>query len=141
MPPGYGHLYNQDHHTHTVEDGPTSLCGLSQIGCQMLQTAALITAFMNTLPFMFIQTLIYLPQKIKRDRYSLTGPLENWNFSESVLSVRQISAAKITVSLSAGMVIQTSSLTDCACRCVCACVCCLFVLTCFFFLFLSRDGL
>lgn len=67
-------------HLHTAEDGPASPGGLSQIGCQILETAALITAFMNTLPFMFIQTLIYLPQEIKRDRHSLTGPLENWNF-------------------------------------------------------------
>lgn len=85
--------------THTAEDSPTSLGGLSQIGCQMLETAALITAFMNTLPFMFTQTLIYLPQKIKEDRHSLTSPLENWNFQK--LRVRQISAAKIPANLSA----------------------------------------
>lgn len=54
-------------HTQIREDGPSSPRGLSQAGCQMLQTAAVITDLMNTLPFMFIQTLIYLPQKIKED--------------------------------------------------------------------------
>lgn len=38
-------------HTHRVEDGPASLGGLSQIGCQMLETAALITAFYEYITF------------------------------------------------------------------------------------------
>lgn len=77
--------------------------GLSQIGCQMLETAALITAFMNTLPFMFIQTLIYLPHKIKHDRHSVTAsPEKKWELSGTAVCVRQIRAAKITANLSDG---------------------------------------
>lgn len=131
-------------HTHTLAaaDGPTSPGGLSQIGCQMLETAALITAFTNTLPFMFIRTLIYLPQEIKQDRHSLIGPRGKLGLWESVC-VRQISAAKITANLPASqparVVIQTSSLTEYICRCSCVYSRSLFVSASFFLFFL--DGL